>query len=283
MNALIGNVPLTQKEFLRLSSFIHTEFGIKMPPAKKILIESRLQKRLKRLGIGTFKEYCDYLFSSEGQRDEVPHFISQITTNKTDFFRESEHFNFLVTKALPILLENGGSNRNLTAWSAGCSTGEEPYTLAIVLNEFVQTKPDLGLKFSVLATDVSPEVLQVAKTAVYKEVSTEPIPITLKQKYFLKNKDRNNPIVKVAPELRRTVRFERLNFMDRDYGLKQSMDIIFFRNVLIYFDKPTQEAILNKLCHCLKKGGYFFQGHSESTQGMNLPLKSVAPTIYQKI
>ncbi len=136
MEQLTGTVSLNKKEFLRLSDFIQAEFGIKMPPAKKVLLESRLQKRLRKLELKTFEEYHDYLFSPEGRTNELPQFINQITTNKTDFFREPNHFDFLTQEALPILLENDQrTNNSLTIWSAGCSTGEEPYTLAIVLNE----------------------------------------------------------------------------------------------------------------------------------------------------
>ncbi|MBU3917834.1 protein-glutamate O-methyltransferase [bacterium] len=284
MERLFSTASLDKNNFSRLSQFIHTEYGIKMPPSKRTMLESRLQKRLRQLEIKDFKEYCDYLFSPEGAIKETPHFISQVTTNKTDFFREPDHFDFLANKALPYLLEhNSGEYKNLTIWSAGCSTGEEPYTLAIVVSEFLSRNPTIKLNFSILATDISPEVLQKAQSAVYNQALTAPIPIMLKQKYFLRSKDRNNPIVKVIPELRNLVRFERLNLMDKEYGLKKPVDIIFFRNVLIYFDAPTQEKILSRLCRYLKKGGFFFQGHSESMQGMNLPLKTVVPTIDQRI
>ncbi|MBT3227209.1 MAG: chemotaxis protein CheR [Deltaproteobacteria bacterium] len=283
MEQLVSKVSLSKKDFLRFSKFIHTEFGIKMPPAKKVLLESRLQKRLRKLELKTFEEYHDYLFSPEGRTNELPQFINQITTNKTDFFREPNHFDFLSQEALPNLMKNHrGAHTNLTVWSAGCSTGEEPYTLAIILNEYISKNPNLRLNFSIFATDISSEVIQKAKQAVYKQAMVAPIPLMLKKKYLLKSKDKRSDLVRVVPELRWQVEFERLNFMDKDYGLKKPVDIIFCRNVLIYFDRPTQEAILNRLCRYLKKGGFFFQGHSESVQGMDLPLKPVFPTIYQK-
>ncbi len=283
MEQLLSTVTLSKDDFKRFSQFIHAEYGIKMPPAKKTLLESRLQKRLRKLEIRTFKEYYDYLFSTEGKSSEILHFINQVTTNKTDFFREANHFEFLSQTALPNLIKNRtGDASNLSIWSAGCSTGEEPYTLAIVLNEYINSHPALKLNFSILATDISTEVIQKARQAVYKHTEVAPIPLMLKKKYLLKSKDRNKNVVRIIPELRRQVQFERLNFMDRDYGLKRPVDIIFCRNVLIYFDRPTQEKIVNRLCRCLKKDGYFFQGHSESVQGMDLPLKPVFPTIYQK-
>ncbi len=284
MDRIVGTVSLNSREFAKLSSYIHTEFGIKMPQAKKTLLESRLQKRLRKLEFGSFKDYCEYLFSSDGRAYELPHFISQITTNKTDFFREPDHFEYMSRTALPTLLRDAGSQqRHLNIWSAGCSTGEEPYTLAIVLSEFKERNPDILFTYKIIATDISPEVIKTAQNAVYHHDTTIPIPIQVKRKYFMKSKDKSKPIVKVVPELRQQIQYKQLNFMDKDYNMKNPIDMIFCRNVLIYFDRPTQEKVLMKLCRCLRVGGYFYQGHSESTQGMNLPLKSMAPTIYKRV
>jgi chemotaxis protein methyltransferase CheR len=276
-------VSLLKDDFLRLSAFIHQEYGIKMPPIKKTLLESRLQKRLRKLELKSFKEYCDYLFSPEGRKNEIPHFIDKITTNKTDFFREPDHFEYLTQQALPLLLESEPrGRRQLRVWSAGCSTGEEPYTLAMVIAEFAERRPDFRFDYSILATDISPEVLATARKAVYHEMRIAPVSMPLRKKYLLKSRDKSRKIVKIVPELRRKVEFARLNFMDKDFGIRQPMDIIFCRNVIIYFDKPTQAIILSRLCHYLVTGGYFFQGHSESMQGMDLPLKNVFPTVYRK-
>ena len=167
MEQLASAITLNKEEFRRFSQFIHSEYGIKMPPAKKTLLESRLQKRLRKLGFKTFQEYYDYLFSPEGKSSEMLHFINQVTTNKTDFFREANHFEFLTQTALPNLINNKTGNAgNLSIWSAGCSTGEEPYTLAIVLNEYANNHPALKLNFSILATDISSEVIQKARQAV---------------------------------------------------------------------------------------------------------------------
>jgi len=204
----VSKVSLSKKDFLRFSKFIHTEFGIKMPPAKKVLLESRLQKRLRKLELKTFEEYHDYLFSPEGRTNELPQFINQITTNKTDFFREPNHFDFLSQEALPNLMKNHrGAHTNLTVWSAGCSTGEEPYTLAIILNEYISKNPNLRLNFSIFATDISSEVIQKAKQAVYKQAMVAPIPLMLKKKYLLKSKDKRSDLVRVVPELRWQVEF----------------------------------------------------------------------------
>jgi len=277
-------VSMLKNDFLRLSEFIHQQYGIKMPPIKKTLLESRLQKRLRKLELKSFQEYCDYLFSPDGRQNEIPHFIDKITTNKTDFFREPDHFEYLANHALPTLLEAAPRvNRQLRIWSAGCSTGEEPYTLAMVISEFMDKRPDLRFSFSILATDISSEVLRTARKAVYHEIRIAPVSMALRKKYLLKSRDKSRKVVKIAPELRQKVQFGKLNFMDKDFGIQKPMDIVFCRNVIIYFDKPTQTHILTKLCRHLPTGGYFFQGHSESIQGMDLPLKQVFPTVYRKV
>jgi chemotaxis protein methyltransferase CheR len=188
-------ITLLENDFNRLSQFIHQQFGIKMPPAKKILLESRLQKRLRALDLSTFKAYCDYLLSPQGRDNELVNFIDKITTNKTDFFREAEHFSFLTNQLLPELTTSRGDAwQNLTIWSAGCSTGEEPYTLAMVLNQYKDLHPELSFDYSIIGTDISMEVLRNAKTAVYKESYADPIPLALKKKYLLRSKNKEKQV-----------------------------------------------------------------------------------------
>ena len=198
--------------------------------------------------------------------------INQVTTNKTDFFREPAHFDYLIGKTLPELTR---SRKTVTIWSAGCSSGEEPYTLAMVVKEF-------GCGFLILATDISTKVLDKAKLAVYDDEQVSPIPDPFKKKYLLKSKDPKKNLYRVTPELRERVRFRRLNFMDGDFGFREPIDIIFCRNVIIYFDKPTQERLLNRFCEQLAQDGYVFMGHSEALLGMDVPLMAVAPTIYRR-
>ncbi len=275
---------LSERDFLRLSEFIHNEFGIKMPDSKKVMLESRLQKRLRCLGIQSFPEYCDFLFSPEGMNNELIHMIDVVTTNKTDFFREPNHFDYLVQKTLPVLMTGRGAgiNNTLMVWSAGCSTGEEPYTLAMVLSEFAEKCPGFRFRYMILATDISTRVLDKAKQAIYDHERVEPIPMSMKKKYLLKSRNRSNDLVRITPALRESVRFRRLNFIDGDFGMREPMDIIFCRNVLIYFDRPTQEMILNRFFRHLRPGGYLFLGHSETLHGMDVPLVQVAPTIYRR-
>ena len=264
-----------------LRLFIHEECGIKLPPAKKIMLESRLRKRLRILGIGTFRQYRDYLFSDEGKRSELTHCIDAVTTNKTDFFREDSHFQYLTSEALSALIdaEGAGRGKRLAFWSAGCSTGEEPYTLAMVLSDYAETRP--GFDFSILATDISTRVLEKARIGVYDQESVAPVPEALKSKYLMRSKDRSKDLVRIAPNLRRKIEFQKLNFMDNRFNIRDKVDVIFCRNVIIYFDKPTQERLMNKFCRHLAPGGFLFLGHSETLNSMNVPLIAVAPTIYR--
>lgn len=273
---------LKDKDFRRLSEFIHSECGIKMPGAKKVLLEARLRKRLRVLGMRSYSEYCDYLFSPEGARNELMHMIDVVTTNKTDFFREAGHFDYLVRTALPELLKLYGANirRKYTVWSAGCSTGEEPHTLAMVLNEFAEQYH--GFYFSILATDISTRVLEHARRGIYKDEVVQPVPMAMKMKYLLKGKDKNKGLVRVTPQLRSLIEFRRLNFMDSDFGMSEPVEIIFCRNVIIYFDRPAQEKLLNRFAHHLMPGGYLFMGHSETLNGLDVPLLSAGPMVYRK-
>lgn len=245
------------------------------------MLELRIKRRLKALNLTSFREYCHYLFEEQGQKEEMVHFIDVVTTNKTDFFREPEHFRFLAQRALPELVAREGCEREIVVWSAGCSTGEEPYTLAMVLTEFKKTHPDFH--FRVLATDISTVVLTKAKTAIYSEEVLKPIPQEMRREYFMRSRDRSSNLLRVVPELRNVVEFRRLNFNDADYGMSGPVDMFFCRNVIIYFDRPTQERILQRLTGHLLPGGYAFVGHSESLHGMNLPLVPIAPALYRRI
>lgn len=271
---------LSNGDFSRLSQFIYDELGIKMPIAKKTMLEARLQKRLRILGIGSFHVYCDYLFSSEGIENEMVQMIDLVTTNKTDFFREPDHFDYLQQNVLPDWV-NRHPGKKLVVWSAGCSTGEEPYTLAMVLSQFADSSP--GFNYQILATDISTRVLEKARLAVYDEERVIPVPMTLKKKYLLRSKDKSCQRVRIVPELREKVRFRRLNFMDGDFAMREPLDIIFCRNVVIYFDRPTQEKLLNHFYAHMAPGAYIFMGHSETLSGLDVPLTMVHPTVYRKL
>jgi chemotaxis protein methyltransferase CheR len=272
--------PMSDREFMLLREFIQTKCGIKMPPVKKIMLEARLQKRLRSLGITSFREYLEHLFESPAGKEELVRMIDSVTTNKTDFFREPAHFTYLAENILPEFMRTG-EGRPFMVWSAGCSSGEEPYTLAMVLSGFREGHP--GFRFSILATDISTKVLEKAQLGVYDQERMAPVPSALKQKCVMRGKDRSRGLVRIVPELRSLVRFQRMNLMDDHCVLSEPADVIFCRNVIIYFERATQERLLARLCRSLKLGGYLFLGHSETMHGFDLPLVRVVSTVYRKM
>jgi len=274
---------MTQAEFSRFSEFIIGQCGIKMPPSKKIMLEARLQKRLRTLGISNFREYYDHVLG-DGGHDELVHMLDAVTTNKTDFFREPVHFNYLAQTILPEFIAERERSRikdkPFVVWSAGCSTGEEPYTLAMVLSEFADQHP--SFKFSICATDISTRVLDRAKDAVYDAERVAAVPLAMKQKYLLRSKDPSKGVVRIGPALRSLIQFKRLNLMEEAFSFSEPVDVIFCRNVIIYFDRKTQEQLIARFCKVLKTDGHLFLGHSESIHGFTLPLRRLTSTVYIK-
>lgn len=271
---------LSSRDFARLRSFIYAEAGISLGAEKKTMLEARLKRRLRALELASYRDYCEYLLGEEGLRTEKVPFLDVVTTNKTDFFREAGHFSFLEQRALPEMQARIAGARAALVWSAGCSSGEEPYTLAIVLSEYAETHP--GFRFRILATDISTRVLDKAQRGIYTAENVEPVPPALRRKYLMRSREPGSDQVRVVPELRQLVEFRRLNFMDADYGLTGPVDAIFCRNVIIYFDRATQEAILRKLARQLAPHGYLFVGHSETLHDMQLPLSAIGPALYRK-
>jgi len=273
---------ISENDFSRFSKLIYEVCGIRMPPHKRSMLEARLRKRLRSLGLTSYEEYRDYIFSHEGMVEELTNMIDVVTTNKTDFFREPRHFDYLNEIALPKLINSTGAgiDRPLRIWSAGCSSGEEPYTLAMVLDEFSWGGD--RLQYQILATDVSTQVLEKAVLGIYHKDKIEPVPMPMRRKYLLKSRSKEDPRVRIIPELRERVQFRHLNFMEENYEIREAQDIIFCRNVIIYFDRATQERFLGRLCNCLAPGGYLMMGHSETLSGMALPVTQQAPAVYRK-
>ena len=276
--------PMTQAEFSRFSEFIIGQSGIKMPPSKKIMLEARLQKRLRTLGISNFKEYYDHVLGESGC-DELVHMLDAVTTNKTDFFREPVHFQYLAQTILPAFIEERertqSRDKPFVVWSAGCSTGEEPYTLAMVLSDYAEQHP--SFRFSILATDISTKVLDRAREAIYDAERVAAVPLAMKQRYLLRSKDPLKGAVRIGPALRSIVQFRRLNLMEEEFSFSEPMDMIFCRNVIIYFDRKTQEQLITRFCKALKTNGHLLLGHSESIHGFVLPLRRLTSTVYRKI
>lgn len=268
---------LSADRFNRLAALIYDETGIKMPRTKATMLEGRLRRRLRDTGTATLNAYCDLLFADPSANGEIDHLINAVTTNKTDFFREPGHFDFLANTVLPTMMKQG--RRRIRTWSAACSTGAEPYTMAMVLDRFAEAN---RMEYGILATDIDTEVLETARRGIYPAEQVDPVPSVMRQRYVAASTDRRAAKVRIAPELRSAIGFARLNLMDTHYPVGEPMDIIFCRNVLIYFDKPTQEAVVRRLCDCLRSGGYLFLGHSESIAGMDLPVKTVSYTVFER-
>lgn len=271
---------LTDKNFNALVQFIHESCGIRITPKKRTMLDGRLRRRMRTLGISNINDYCRFLFDERKHacNSEVVHFIDAITTNKTDFFREAGHFKFIEDSVLPVLAASG--KRRIKVWSAACSTGAEAYTIAMVLEEFRRSVRDLD--YSILATDISTEVLDKAIAGCFPEAMIEPIPEELRRRYVMVSRDLNCHEFRIVPALRSKVSFTQLNLMDENYPFDTDFDMIFCRNVLIYFERPTQALVLTRLCHHLRYGGHLFLGHSESISGLNLALVPLATTIYQR-
>lgn len=274
---------LTDSDFERLAEFIHDYSGIKMPFGKKSMVEGRLRKRVRAVGAKSLSDYCEYLFNGDGLESETIGLIDAVSTNKTDFFREPDHFRYLVEHAVPELVANGAVSRStpFRIWSAAASTGAEAYTLAMVMSDLPQLP--VGVKSQIVATDICTEVLRTALAGIYPRSMAAPIPAEYRRRYVMEGKGAMAGKVRVVPELRSMVSFGRLNLMEHPYPIESEFHVIFCRNILIYFDRPTQAAVLTELCEHLKPGGYLFLGHSETMAGFGLPLRPAATTIFQRV
>ncbi|MBU3078055.1 CheR family methyltransferase [Sphingomonas quercus] len=269
---------LSKRNFSRLAAYIYEYSGIKMPESKLTMLEGRLRRRVRATDTASIDDYCSYVFDGDNLATEGLHLINAVTTNKTDFYREPAHFVYLREKALPTLVGRG--IRRVRAWSAACSIGAEPYTIAMELDDYADSKggPDYGI----LATDLDTEVLAAARQGIYQKELLEPVPARIAQKYVMQPRDPRRRDVRITPDLRSAIGFGRLNLMDDHYPVGEPMHLIFCRNVLIYFDKPTQRGVVSRLVDCLAPQGYLFLGHSESIAGFDLPLTQVANTVFQR-
>ncbi len=274
---------LSQKEYELFKNLVYEQTGISLGEKKKELVKTRLGKRLRKTGIPTFKDYYNYVTSSEnGSNEELISLIDAISTNKTSFFRENEHFIFLRETLIPEILNNckKSGKKKIRVWSAGCSSGEEPYTMAIVFHENIKNLSTWDLK--ILATDISTRMLDKARAGIYKMETLQDVPIGMRKAYFQAGVGENAGLCKVKKHLKDFVLFRRLNLMMPTYPFKGLFDFIFCRNVIIYFDKATQEGLMRKYNRYLKPGGYLFLGHSEGLTGISSGFKYVKPSVYQK-
>ncbi|MCK4303562.1 MAG: protein-glutamate O-methyltransferase CheR [Candidatus Eisenbacteria sp.] len=269
---------LTEAQFHKISELVKRLAGINLHVGKMQLVKARLNKRLRDLGMTSFAQYLAFL-EDDKSGNELVSMLDALSTNLTNFFREPTHFDYLRTTILPRILQSGKSRR-IRVWSAGCSTGEEPYTICITL---LETIPNMGLwDVKILATDLSTQVLKRAAQGVYSEARFEGVPRAVVHKYFDKVKsDGPETNYQVKGVLRQLVTFGRLNLMEA-WPMTGPFDVIFCRNVMIYFEKPTQAKLIQRYYDLLCPGGVFFLGHSESLTGTNHRFKYIQPTIYEK-
>ena len=270
---------ISPRAFARIAAFIEGHAGIKMPQSKRLLVEGRLLRNVNSSPFGSIDEYCDHVLSGDANEAELRDLINALTTNKTDFFREPGHFDYIRSVILPLFVKEGKTR--VRCWSAAASTGMEAYTLAMVLADFVLH--NAGPDFDILATDIDTKVLQEARRGIYPLPSLAPVPPQMQQRYVQRANEPARKEGRIAPSLRRKIAFAQLNLMDSHYPVGDPMDIIMCRNVLIYFEKAVQEKVIARLCQKLRPGGYLLLGHSESIMGLDLPLETVGNTVFRKI
>ena len=270
---------LSDDLFNKFSELVYEKTGIFLKPEKKELLNARLGKRLRATGIDSFKEYYAYVINDRSG-GELVHLIDCVSTNFTSFFRENSHFEILKATVLPTFVREGrGKNKEILLWSSASSSGEEPYTMAMVVADFISQHPEM--RYRIMATDISTRVLAQAKAGVYAEERIVKVPVPFLKKYFQKGVGSSEGYVKVKEDLRRMVHFDRFNLMG-DFPWCEAIDVIFCRNVMIYFNRETQQELVHKFYQALTPGGYLFIGHSESISGLKHDFTQIDATAYQK-
>lgn len=277
--AVEQELTLTEEQYQQISEIVYNHCGINLHDGKKELIRSRLAKLLRKNQMSSYAEYLDRVMK-DTEGPAFSEFINSLTTNLTMFFREPHHFEFLGTSFMPRLLDDKDRNRysRIRAWSAGCSSGEEPYSIAMLLHNVVSDFHKWDVK--ILASDISSSILEKAQRGVYHRDKTSNIPQPLKVKYTQSN-PKDHSQVMIVNQIKDMIVFKYLNLI-RDWPFRGPFDFIFCRNVMIYFDRQTQQQLINKFWDVLAPGGTLFTGHSESLTGINHRFKYLLPTIYQK-
>lgn len=267
----------TERDFRKVRELAAEHTGIVLTEAKEDMVYSRLAPRVRARRLKDFRSYLDQLLASNDP-DEMTDFINAITTNLTSFFREPHHFDYLRKTLLPALLQSKAGSRKLRIWSAGCSTGPEPYSIAMVVRETVPDDWDV----KILATDLDTNVLQTGANGVYAEEQVTGVPKAMMKRWFLKGKDGMAGKVRARQELRDMISFRQLNLL-KEWPLKGPFDILFCRNVIIYFDKPTQKVLMNRYADMLAANGHLFIGHSETLYRVSDRYESLGQTMYRRI
>jgi chemotaxis protein methyltransferase CheR len=272
---------ITDREFELFRVLVRRHTGIALGPQKRLLLQARLGKRLRALGLASFGEYYEALTAADGDGVELTRFINAVTTNKTDFFREPHHFRHLEEVWLPDVRRHAArdADRALRLWSAGCSTGEEPYTIAMVLRDGLGSLA--GWNVRILASDIDTDVLERAAAGIYTLEQAAGVPAALLPRHFLRGRGQQEGLVRVRPEVHALVTFRRINLLEEPWPIRRPLDVVFCRNVLIYFDRPTQQRILARIASLLKPEGLLFLGHSESAYGLLEDVQHLGNTIYR--
>jgi chemotaxis protein methyltransferase CheR len=273
---------LSDKEFELFKELIYKTSGISLASSKKELVKARLSKRLTKTGIGTFEQYYKFVTKHDKNGEELVHLLDSISTNKTDFFREGKHFDFLNTKLLPDLIQKKEKvkNKTIRVWCAASSSGEEPYTLAITILNHIN--PNDGWNIKILATDISTKILQRAIRGIYTIDSLKGISPAIVSAHFKRVVIDKSNCFQAKDHLKKIITFRRFNLMTPNFPFRNPFDFIFCRNVMIYFDTETQHKLILKFYNCLPKDGYLFIGHSETLARKTHGFKYTQPAVYQK-
>jgi chemotaxis protein methyltransferase CheR len=277
----VAGQALSTQLFHQFSQLVYQQCGINLHEGKRELLQARLNKRLRATGVQSYQDYYRFVTSPDNQA-EIIQFLDCISTNLTYFFREPKHFEFLEQVAMPELLASKRTTRNtrIRLWSAACSTGEEPYSLAMCVLPHLSEAEKRD--FRILGTDISTRVLEIARKGLYAKDRVGKVPGGLRKQFFQRRDGADGEVYyEVAPALKQTVVFRRLNLKER-YPFSGPFDYIFCRNVMIYFDKATQQELIQNMAGYLSPGGYLFVGHSESLTGLQHSLNYVRPSVYQK-
>lgn len=272
---------LSNLVFDRLCGHVHEHMGIMLSEKKRTMLEGRMSRRLGSLDLPDMNAYGTAVLNRTLPEGELQHFYDLVTTNKTDFFRESDHFDFLRDRVLPEFLLEKRKPGRFKLWSAGSSSGMEAYTAGMFLCDFERKHPRFD--FKILGTDICSKMLKTAERAVYSHREIEPVPEEMRHRYVLRGQGAHKGNFKIGPEITSRTLFTHLNFVEEPYPIRSRFHVIFHRNVLIYFDRPTQERVVNNLLRLLEPGGYLFLGHSESINNMDLPVETLAPTTFRKL
>jgi chemotaxis protein methyltransferase CheR len=276
-----NNITLTAHEFELFRELVYEETGISLRDQKRLLLNNRLLKRLRHYGFGCFMEYYEYVRCGGGMGGEIQELINAVTTNKTEFFRESHHFDMLAELLLsPAAHATAlGSRPRLRIWSAGCSTGEEPYSIAITIAMHLERLAAWDIK--ILASDIDTSVLERARAAIYSREAVRGLPHDILKKHLLSGTGEHADSVQIKPEIRNLVEFAHINLMKEPWPFHGKLDAIFCRNVIIYFDQETQRRLVESFARWLKPGGLFFAGHSENLFWLGDLLEPIGQTVYR--